>query len=505
MAGQPLLRLEGVNKAFPGVQALKDVSLAIMPGEIHALVGENGAGKSTLIKIISGVYHSDQGQLYFQEQPVTINSPREARELGISTVYQELALSPHLSVAENIFMGRLPARWGRRWVDWNRLYNMARELLDELEIDLDPRQRLGSLSVAYRQQVEIARALSINARVIIFDEPTAVLTEDETAVLFKNLQRLKERGVGVIYISHRMAEILHLADRITVLRDGRVVATLPGAEAQYEQLVRLMVGRDINKGLVSPGEAARGNVVMEVEGLCQEGVVADINFSLHAGEVLGLYGLVGSGRTEVARLLFGLARPSAGKIKLAGKEVKITSPREAIRHGLGFLPEDRRHQGLVLQLDVTRNICLANLDSLHRRGFIQTTVEKQMAGRGVKELAIKTPNLAQKVANLSGGNQQKVILARWLMRQPKPQIFIMDEPTRGVDVGAKAEIHRLIRQLADEGMAVLMISSDLSEVLAVSDRIMVMREGRMAGEIQQKEATEEKVIFLATHDFRQVH
>ncbi|TCL66514.1 monosaccharide ABC transporter ATP-binding protein (CUT2 family) [Hydrogenispora ethanolica] len=499
MACGPILRLEGVCKSFPGVQALNHVSFDVLPGEIHVLMGENGAGKSTLIKIISGVYQADQGSLFVDERPVRISSPKIARELGISTVYQELTLTPALSVAENIFMGRLPRRRNSGFVDWAALYRQTRTLLDTLAIDLDPRELVGNLSVGYRQQIEIARALSLQAKLIILDEPTAVLTDEESSKLFRNMQLLKERKVGMIYISHRMAEVLNLADRITVMRDGGKVATIAGSEANYDELVRLMVGRNIDKNRLAKHPVRRDQPFLEVDNLSQSGVVQSCSFKIYPGEILGVYGLVGSGRTELARLLFGLEKSTSGSVKLNGTPLAIRCPRDAIRAGFGFLPEERRRHGLVLKLDVSRNINLANHEYLQSGGFVRAGLEKSLAEQGVRELAIKTPNLRQLVENLSGGNQQKVILARWLTHHPQPQILILDEPTRGVDVGAKAEIHRLIKELARQGMTVLMISSDMPEVLTVSDRIMVMREGGIVGEMLQEEATEEKIIFLAAH------
>jgi ribose transport system ATP-binding protein len=498
MATQPILRLEGVCKGFPGVQALNNVSLDVIPGEVHVLMGENGAGKSTLIKIISGLYHADQGNLYIDGKPVKITSPKVARELGVSTVYQELTLTPALSVAENIFMGRLPKK-NSVFIDWPTLFQGAKELLATLEIDLNPKELVGNLSVGYRQQVEIARAISLNAKLIIFDEPTAVLTDEESSKLFKNIRLLKNRGIGMIYISHRMAEVLNMADRITVMRDGCKVATLLGAEAKYEELVKLMVGRNIDKNVLTSNPVMRNQPFFEVENLSQTGVLKNTSFKIYQGEILGVYGLVGSGRTEMARLIFGLEKPTSGTIKLDGKFLKIKNPADAISAGIGFLPEDRRHHGLVLKLDVGKNINLANHDYIQNGGFIKFGLEKELAEKGVGKLAIKTPGLQQLVENLSGGNQQKVILARWLTHVPEPKVLILDEPTRGVDVGAKAEIHRLIKELARQGMTVLMISSDMPEVLTVSDRIMVMREGGIVGELLQEEATEEKIIFLAAH------
>lgn len=502
MDRQPILKLIAISKSFPGVQALEDVSLDIMPGEVHVLMGENGAGKSTLIKIISGVYQCDKGEILLEGNSVIMTSPRESRQKGISTVYQELSLADDLSVAENIFMGRLPVSKKTGWVKWSQLFDQTKKLLKELEIDLNPRDIVTNLSVGYRQMIEIARAFSINAKIVIFDEPTAVLTVAESEKLFKNIQKLKARGVGIIYISHRMAEILNMADRITVLRDGKFVATLPGKGAKQDDIIKLMVGRNIEKGCYVSNKNALKAPILEVENLNQEGVIKDISFQLHPGEVLGFYGLVGAGRTELSRLIYGLEKPTSGAIKIEQKEVNIKNPQDAIQNGIGLVPEDRRHHGLVLILDIAKNINLANHSYISKAGFINSKLETKLANQGVRDLSIKTPSLHQKVENLSGGNQQKVIIARWLTHNPKPKILILDEPTRGVDVGAKAEIHRLIRQLTEEGIAVIVISSDMPEVLSVSDRILVMREGSIVGELTCEEASEEKVIFLAAQQLQ---
>ena len=499
MATEPILKLEGISKSFPGVKALDDVSFDVRPGEVHVLMGENGAGKSTLIKIVSGVYRNDEGKIHFDGKEVHLQSPIQARNLGISTVYQELTLAPHLSVAENIYMGRLPKKGGGAFVDWKALYAQAGELIEENDLKLNPKAMVNSLTVGYRQMVEIARALSVNAKVVIFDEPTAVLTQEESSKLFMAIEKLKARGVGIIYISHRIAEILDMADRITVLRDGQFVKTIAGAGATYEEVVRLMVGRDIEKSIHEKSERAAGAPALEVDHFSRGNAVKDASFNLYHGEILGFYGLVGSGRTELVRLIFGLDKLDGGQIKIAGKEVAISGPRDAIRHGMGFLPEDRRLHGLVLPMDVSKNINLANHRYIQKRGFIRAKTEKAVALKGVEDLSIRTPGLRQLVGNLSGGNQQKVIIARWLCRHPRPRILILDEPTRGVDVGAKSEIHRLIKNLAKDGLAVIMVSSDMPEVLTVSDRIIAMREGRIISELSREEATEEKLIFAVTH------
>ena len=499
MGVQAILSLEGIHKGFPGVQALDDVSFDVLPGEIHVIVGENGAGKSTLIKIISGLYHNDKGKIYFDGAEVDFQAPMQARNMGISTVYQELALSPHLSVAENVYMGNLPAKADRKFVDWQKLYADTQLLLDEIGLNIDPKTTVSDLTVGYRQMVEITRALSMNAKVVIFDEPTALLTQEESGKLFKAIEKLKTKGVGIIYISHRLKEVLDIADRITVLRDGKLVKTLIGREATYDEVVRLMVGRDVGGEVREDTGIVNQDPVLEVCNISRGKAVVNVSFKLYSGEVLGFYGLIGSGRTELARLIFGLDQPDSGKIIVNGKEVSIKGPRNAISHGFGFLPEDRRLHGLVLTMDVIKNINLANHRHIQRWGFINTNVEKAVANEGINKLSIRTPSLHQLVENLSGGNQQKVVISRWLSRTPKPGILILDEPTRGVDVGAKAEIHRLIRNLAKEGMAVIMISSDMPEVLSISDRIIAMREGKAISEIPHKEATEEKLIFAITH------
>ena len=499
MAAGPVLRLEGISKRFPGVKALDDVPFDVCPGEIHVLMGENGAGKSTLIKIVSGIYQCDDGKIYFEDKEVEIQSPIQAGSLGISTVYQELTLAPHLSVAENIYMGRLPKKAGKTFVDWKKLYVQTQELLDDNDLNLDPRALVSSLTVGYRQMVEIARALSVSAKVVIFDEPTAVLTQDESTKLFNAIRKLKANGVGIIYISHRIAEILEMADRITVLRDGKLVKTMPGKDATYDEVVRLMIGRDIDKDDIHSQKIAKDVPVLEINNFSRGEAVKNASFQIFSGEVLGFYGLVGSGRTELVRLLFGLDKRDSGTIKMNGEDTTIKGPRDAIRNGFGFLPEDRRLHGLVLPLDISKNINLANHQHIKKYGFIKSGVERDVANKGVREFTIRTPGLHQLVGNLSGGNQQKVIIARWLCRSPRPSILILDEPTRGVDVGAKAEIHNMIRNLANEGLAVIMVSSDMPEVLTVSDRIMAMREGRIVSEMLRDEATEEKLIFAITH------
>ncbi|MDR2552343.1 MAG: sugar ABC transporter ATP-binding protein [Treponema sp.] len=494
MNRRPVLHLKNISKKFPGVIALKDVEFELLPGEIHVLVGENGAGKSTLIKIISGLYKKDSGSYLFSGKDINLNSPSHAKQLGISTVYQELTLAPELSAAENIFMGNLPHS-AIGLVNWKKVYGDAQKILDDLDIGIDAHTRVAKLSVGFRQMVEISRALSLNSSVLILDEPTAVLTGKESQILFNNIGRLKQRNVGIIYISHRIAEILELADRITVLRDGKNIDTVEAKNIDYNTIVRMMVGRDVESGFIQRNISK--NAFVRVQGFSDGRRVKSAGFHINRGEILGVYGLVGSGRTELARLIFGLDKKRNGKLFLDGKEVRIKSAIDAKMKGLGYIPEDRRLEGLVLDLDVSKNICLSSHKEIAKYGFLSSKKEKTMAEQGVKSISIKTPSLRQKIMHLSGGNQQKAIMARWLARFPKLQFLIMDEPTRGVDVGAKAEIHSLIRSQAERGLTVMMISSDMPEVLSVSDRILVMREGIISAEFMGGEADEEKIIFAA--------
>ena len=495
--GEVAIEARGISKRFPGVQALDDVSFDLRRGEIHALMGENGAGKSTLIKILSGLYRPDGGTLEIEGKPAAIGTPRDARLAGIATVYQEFSLVDSLTVAENIFMGRLPKKGLGLFVDWKKLNRDTEELLEKAGMSLDPKALVGRLSVGFRQQVEIARAFSLNSKVVIFDEPTAVLTTDESSILFRNIARLKERGAGIVYISHRMEEIFEIADRITVLRDGRLIRTLKRGEASHDEVIRLMVGRSIDKYQYKKDACASGEPIIRAQQVTRLPRVRDVSLSICRGEILGLYGLVGAGRTELARVLFGLDAMSAGAVFVRERPVRFRSPRDAVAAGIGFLPEDRHNQGLIIENNVLVNNNLANHGSLSAFGFFKQREDKEQALRGVEMLDIKTSGIFQRVAKLSGGNQQKIILSRWLTRSPKPEALILDEPTRGVDVGAKNEIHRLVRRCAEEGMAVLMISSEMNEILTVSDRIVVMREGRVAGELTHEEASEERIVRLA--------
>ena len=492
----PVLEARDIHKRFPGVHALTGVSLTVYPGEVLAIVGENGAGKSTLMKILSGALQPDDGVICIDGQPVRFTDPRDALAHGIAIIYQELSLIDKLTVAENLLLGQLPGRESATWlVDWPTVWRKASALLAQVGLSLDPQVPVARLSVGQKQLVEIARALSRNARVLILDEPTSALSLQETERLFALLRDVRARGVAILYISHRLDEIFALADRITVMRDGQVVATLPARDATREQLIRLMVGRDLQAfyaDLPDPEPRVR----LEVRGLSRRGVLQDITLSIRAGEIVGLAGLVGAGRTELARCLFGVDPYDTGEMLVDGQPVRIRTPRDAVRLGIGFVPEDRKLQALVLILAVRQNTTLPLIPMLSRFGIFQQRRERVLAQRYVEELRIRTPSVDQRVMNLSGGNQQKVVLARWLAAQSR--ILILDEPTRGIDVGAKAEVHKLIADLARQGVAILLISSELPEVLAMSHRILVMREGRIVAEFPRSQATEERVLAAAT-------
>ena len=506
----PVLRVEGVSKQFPGVLALNGVSLEVYPGEVLGLVGENGAGKSTLMKILSGVYQPDDGQILLDGKPVVIHNPRQAQDLGISIIYQEFNLMPNLSVEENVFVGREPN--SGKFVRWGQLRMQTEALLDQLGVRLDPGAVVRSLSVAEQQMVEIAKALSLNARIVIMDEPTSALTDTEVTALFDIIRGLKARGLAVIYISHRLEEIYAICDRVTVRRDGELAGELAIEEATPDRIVRLMVGRPL--GDLFRGEEAERRIeafaarppepILEVRGLGRTGtgqdpaaiVLEDVSFVLRPGEIVGLAGLVGSGRTEIARAIFGADDYDRGEIIVADQRTRIRSPREAIRLGIGLVPEDRKLQALVLNLAIRENMALSVLDRLSRFGVVMLGAERRLAREMVQALRVRTPSIEQKVLNLSGGNQQKVVIAKWLALHPK--ILLMDEPTRGIDIGAKAEVHGLMHQLAADGVAILMISSELPEIVHMSDRVLVMRQGRIAGELPRAGATQEAIMAMAT-------
>ncbi len=496
-----LLEMRGISKRFGGTQALDNVHFAVDRGEVVGLLGENGAGKSTLIKILAGVHTRDQGDILMDGRSVAIHNPQDAQRLGVAVIYQELNLTPNQTVAENVFLHRPQRMSGLLgklgFADRARRERETQALFEQLGIvGLDPRRKVGELSVAFQQLTEIAKALAFDARLIVMDEPTSALPDEEVEHLFEIVRRLKARGLGVVFVSHRLNEVRALCDRVVVLRDGQNAGELPIAEASDARLIAMMVGRPI-ENLYPKRPAQPGEVVLEVEGLARRGVIEDISFCIRAGEVVGLAGLVGSGRTEVARAIFGADRLDSGIIRLNGRPVRIRSPQDARRLGIGYVPEDRKVQGLVLGMTVRDNAALTVLRQLARGGqFISWPEVERTAQRYVRELQVRPPRTDLIVGSLSGGNQQKVVLAKWLAANLK--VLLLDEPTRGIDVGAKAEIHALIDELAHRGMAILLISSELPEVLAMSDRVLVMSEGRLVGELSREEATQERVLALAS-------
>jgi len=489
-----LLSMENINKSFPGVQALDDVTLEVLPGEIHALVGENGAGKSTLMHALSGVSKMDSGTIYWKGQPVEINQPADAQKLGISMIYQELAVIPYLDVGKNIFLGREPQANVPGVINWKKLYQQAQEQLDKLGLDIDPKTPVEALTIAQQQMVEVVKALSMDSSLIVMDEPTSALTEKEVEALFSYMDKLRENNVSIIFISHRLDQIQRVSDRITVLRDGKWIETSDISDLTQDDIVRMMVGREIEKNLEKRAKST-SEIVLKVENISSGDEVQNITFGLHKGEILGIAGLVGAGRTALAEAIFGFRKISSGYIELDNNKIKFDSPQIAIEHGLGFVPEDRKAQGLFLNMAVWQNIIIAGIRKLTRFGFLKKDESQKLSNSLVDGLDIKTPNLNQQVKNLSGGNQQKVIIARWLSLKPK--ILILDEPTRGIDVGAKVEIHNFLRQMADDGVGILMISSELPEILGVSDRILVMKEGRLVAEFDPEINSQDDIMRAA--------
>jgi len=495
-----ILRMVGISKAFPGVQALDDVSFEVATGEVLGLVGENGAGKSTLMKILSGAYRKDAGRIFLQGREIDIQNPHHAQRLGIAIIYQEFNLTPNQTAAANIFIGREPRRLrlgrlvsfvDRRGMEWE-----AQEHLDRVGARVPATALIRDLSVAEQQMVEVAKALAVDARIIIMDEPTSALGEDEVEKLFEIIGTLKEQGIAVVFITHRLEEVFRVADRVVVLRDGRRVGSMPIDEATAEEIIHLMVGRKLGD-MFHKEEAEIGAPLLEVRGLTRRGVVEDVSFTLRRGEILGFAGLVGAGRTETARLLFGADPKDAGEVYVDGKSVKINSPIDAVTAGIGLVPEDRGNQGLVLSLSLLENIVLPTLDHYARAGWwMDRQGLRHTAQEYVDKLDIRTPHLEQKAMFLSGGNQQKAVVAKWLASQPR--VLIMDEPTRGIDVGAKAEVHALMGRLAQSGVGIIMISSELPEILGMSDRVLVMAEGRVAAILDQEEATQEAIMAYAS-------
>ena len=490
----PILALRGASRSYGAVRALRGVSLSLRGGEVRGLVGENGAGKSTIVRLLAGVQRPDDGEVLIDGAPVQLHTPTDARDAGVAVIYQEPTLFPDLSVAENVMMGRQPLAAGRR-IDRRAVRSHVQELLDRLGVTLDPLQPVRGLSIADQQIVEIAKALSFDARVLIMDEPTAALSGAEVQRLFGVVETLRDRGAAVLFISHRLEEVFAICESVTVLRDGEVTHDGPAAELTADELVRKMVGRDLDQ-LFPKVPAEIGPPVLRVSRLTREGVFADVSFEVRRGEIVALAGLVGAGRSEVARAIFGVDRRDAGAVELDGVAIKNGSPGAAMRAGIGLVPEDRRQQGLVMELSVERNIALTRLDAVSRLGVIGRGAESALAADWAQRLQIKLHRFGDPVGFLSGGNQQKVVLAKWLATDPK--LLIIDEPTRGIDVGTKAEVHRLMSELAGRGLAVLMISSELPEVLGMADRVLVMREGRLVAELDRAEADEETVVRAAT-------
>lgn len=494
MSENDILLMENISKSFPGVKALSDVNLTVRKGTIHALMGENGAGKSTLMKILDGIYTPDSGQITFQGQPVTIDNTHTALKLGISMIHQELSPIPYMTVAENIFLGREPlGKYGL--IDKRKLNADTKALLDRLEIYIKPTSLMKTLSVANTQMVEIAKAISYDASLIIMDEPTSAITEREVAHLFRMIRSLKAKGVTIIYITHKMDEVFQIADDITVLRDGKHVATVPASQTNKHKLITMMVGRELTE--MFPKEFAPiGEIVLSVRNLTRAGIVEDISFDLRRGEILGIAGLMGAGRTEVIEAIFGIHKLETGEIFIKGKKTQINSPADAINNGLALLTEDRKLTGIMSVLPVRDNMMIASLSNYEKRGFLNKRVIDATCKQERSRLDIKTPSMDQLIKFLSGGNQQKVLVSRWLLTSP--DILILDEPTRGIDVGAKAEIHKLMCKLAQDGKAIIMISSELPEILGMSDRILVMHEGRVGGIFERKDATQESIMQAAT-------
>ncbi|MDR0599230.1 MAG: sugar ABC transporter ATP-binding protein [Treponema sp.] len=486
-----ILEIRGLTKSFPGVRALDDVSFSVRRGAVHALVGENGAGKSTLIKTLAGIYQAESGEILINGKPSAFKTPHEARLAGISVVHQEFKLSEPLSVTENVFLGHLALKNG--FVDWKTMRKKTREMLDEIGISIDVDETVANLPVAKKQIVEICKAINLNAQILVMDEPSATLTVKEQEILFNIIRKLNAGGLTVIYISHRLEEIFDLTQSVTVLRDGRHVDTLPTKDMDRKKLISMMVGRELVNEY--PKETVEfGDVILEVRGLCRKGVLENINARVRRGEILGIAGLVGSGRTETVRAILGIDKIDAGEICLNGEKQSFKTFRRAIKNGLGLVPEDRKSQGVVQILAVKENISMVNIAAIIRAGIVRPALENKYAEEYVRKLRIQTASLNTQALFLSGGNQQKVVIAKWLLRGS--DVIFMDEPTRGVDVGAKAEIYALMNELVKQGKAIVMISSELPEIIGMSDRILVMHEGKITGELSRGEATQEKIMAL---------
>jgi ABC-type sugar transport system ATPase subunit len=494
-----LLEIKNISKSFPGVKALKDVSLSVKYSQVLALVGENGAGKSTLMKILSGVYNMNAGQILLEGKPVDLSSPLKSQQLGISIIYQELNLLLNMNIAENIFLGREQKRNGvlGEFVDKKMMHKKARELLDRVGLDVDTGTLVGRLSTAQKQMVEVAKSLSFNAKLIIMDEPTSSLTDKETDILFNIIRTLRSQGVSVIFITHRLREIFEIADEVAIMRDGEMIAVKKAGETDENDVISGMVGRSIDD-IFYKEKAPIGDVILEVKDLSTRSFLKDISFTLRKGEILGFAGLVGAGRSEVVRAVFGIDRKETGEIYIDGRKTEINNTVDALRNGIGFVPEDRKEQALILPMNVRSNISLAALPAMKKRLFIDRQKEAAVAENYINILQIKTPSDKQIVYNLSGGNQQKIVIGKWMEISPK--ILILDEPTRGIDVKTKKEIYMLMSNLANQGVAIIMISSELPEIIGMSDRIIVMHEGRIKGEMPGKDATQEAIMKMALRE-----
>jgi len=494
---QPIVTIRDLCKSFAGVRALDKAQFDLRPGEVHALMGENGAGKSTLMKVLAGVYSKDSGEVLIDGKPADIASPRAAQALGIGIIHQELNLMNHLSAAQNIFIGREPRGRFGFFIDEEAMRAETQRIFDRMNLRLDPHTPVGELTVAKQQMVEIAKALSFDSRVLIMDEPTAALNNEEVADLFRIIGQLKSQGVAIVYISHKMDELKRIADRVTVMRDGQYIATVSMADTPMDTLIAMMVGRQLTEVENDFLDTSGNEIVLEARGITRGAMVRDASFVLRRGEILGFAGLMGAGRTELARAVFGADPIEAGEVFVRGKRVSIRSPEDAVSHGIGYLSEDRKHFGLATGMDVETNIALPSMKKFVSMGvFIDQAAIEAAGKRYVKQLNIKTPSVHQQVRLLSGGNQQKIVIAKWLLRDCS--VLFFDEPTRGIDVGAKAEIYRLLNELAAEGKAIVIISSELPEILRVSHRVLVMCEGRITGELAGREASQEKIMQLAT-------
>jgi ribose transport system ATP-binding protein len=491
---ETILEMSGIQKSFGSFQALKNVQLNIKKGEVHALLGENGAGKSTLMKILSGVYKPDAGTMKYKGRPLQLSHPKQAQEIGIGIVHQEFNLLPDLTVAQNIFVGREP-EWIKGFIDETKMKALTKQIFAQLKVDIDPNAKVADLTVAEQQMVEIAKSLSANCELLIMDEPTAALSHSEIEQLFKVILDLKAKGVAIIYISHRLEELSQIVDRVTVLRDGEFIGTHPFHDVTIDELIQKMVGRSITSRFPVRKKRQRGTKILEVKGLTKKKTFHDIRFSLYQGEILGIAGLVGAGRTELARAIFGADQYDSGQIFIEGKEVKIQSPSEGIKAGIGYITEDRKKDGLALSLNIRENMMLSSYKKYSRWGLVRTDLGSLEAQSYVEKLKIKIRDLNQQVRDLSGGNQQKVVIAKWLCQNVK--LLIIDEPTRGIDIGAKLEVYELMQELVEKGVGIIMISSELPEILGVCDRILVMSGGRITKELLREEATQEKILSYA--------